>query len=81
MLLEEGADISAVSTTGLNALHSAAQGDQPRTLYFFHKVLQMDINSKDNTGNTPLHWAIFSESELSAKYIVQWMNDLNLKFD
>ena len=39
MLIDEGADIALVNSYGLNCLHFGAQGDQPSTLYFFHKVL------------------------------------------
>ena len=53
-------------------LHIAAQGDQPVTLYYFHRTLSVPIERKDNRGSTPLHWACFSKSELAALYILSW---------
>ena len=80
MLIDEGAEISLLNSYGLNCLHFGAQGDQPSTLYFFHKVLKMDINSKDYRGSTPLHWAIFRMSELAMIYILAWIPMENLSF-
>lgn len=80
MLIDEGSDIHALNSYGLNCLHFGAQGDQPSTLYFFHKVLKLDINSKDYRGSTPLHWAIFRMSELAMIYILAWLPQENLKF-
>ena len=81
MLIEAGADTQVMNKFGLTALHTAAQGDQPQTLYFFHKVHKMNINQVDTQGSTPLHWAIFSQSELAVVYIIAWMNDMNLPLD
>lgn len=44
MLIEAGADTQVMNKFGLTALHTAAQGDQPQTLYFFHKIHKMNIN-------------------------------------
>ena len=32
----------------------------------------------DDEGCTPLHWAIHSNEDLSVKYLIGWMNDLEL---
>ena len=64
---------------GLNVLHIAAQGDMPISLYFFHKVKNMDINSLDARGSTPLHWACFSCSELALIYILAWIKPKDLE--
>ena len=81
MLIEEGAQIDAVNIHGLNVLHTAAQGDQPAPLYFFHKIWDIDINKADLKGSTPLHWAVFSYSELAMVYIIAWMNQNQLTLD
>lgn len=73
MLIEEGADRFVSNKHGLNCLHIAAQGDQPISLYYFHKILNLDINQRDFRGSTPLHWAIFSCSELAMIYILTWL--------
>jgi ankyrin repeat protein len=74
MLIEEGADKYATNKHGLNCLHIASQGDQPVSLYYFHKMLMLNINEKDHRGSTPLHWAIFSCSELAMVYILAWLS-------
>lgn len=66
---------------GLNCLHVAAQGDQPGSLYYFHKIQGLTINTTDSRGSTPLHWAIFSSCELAMVFILGWvqMEELNHK--
>ena len=73
ILIDLGADMESKNQFGLNVLHIAAQGDMPISLYFFHKVKNMDINSLDARGSTPLHWACFSCSELALIYILAWI--------
>ena len=43
LLIEIGADIKLVNQYGLSVLHIAAQGDKPESLYFFHKIMKMEI--------------------------------------
>jgi len=57
-LISFGADKDALTATGLNMLHVAAQGDSASSLYFF-KEMGLDINTADRRGSTPLHWACF----------------------
>ena len=78
MLLEEGADKNILNKHGLNCLHVAAQGDQPGSLYYFHKVQSCDIRDTDSRGSTPLHWAIFSQCELAMVYILAWLKTEDL---
>ena len=74
MLIEEGADRFVQNKHGLNCLHIAAQGDQPISLYYFHRVLNLNINERDHRGSSPLHWSIFSCSELAMIYILAWLS-------
>ena len=37
-------------------------------------MLNLNINQKDFRGSTPLHWAIFSCSELAMVYILAWLS-------
>ena len=39
LLIEIGADPYSTNSHGLNVLHIATQGDQPASLFFFHKML------------------------------------------
>ena len=79
MLIEEGADKFITNKHGLNCLHIASQGDQPISLYYFHRILNLNINEKDHRGSTPLHWAIFSCSELAIIYILTWLTPEQLQ--
>jgi len=79
VLLDLGADIQIRNLHGLNVLHIAAQGDQPITLYFFHKIMRLPIDTVDSRGSTPLHWACFSSSELSLIYILAWCKPHHLE--
>ena len=78
-LLNHGADKECRNKHGLNVLHIAAQGDQPVSLYYFHKIEGMSIIQQDERGSTPLHWAVFSCSELALIFILSWVgiNDVN----
>ena len=58
-LIDNNADIFATNENELNMLHVASQGDSAATLYLFW-LLGLDINSKDNTGGTPLIWASYT---------------------
>ena len=51
----------------------------PISLYYFHKVKSMDINTLDARGSTPLHWACFSCSELALIYILAWIKPADLR--
>ena len=53
----------------LNALHVAAQGNQPAAIiYFLNKNL--DVNSRDKVKSTPLHWACYAGAENSVSYLL-----------
>ena len=74
-----GADIYIRNAHGLNVLHIAAQGDQPISLYYFHKIKDIPIDTVDNRGSTALHWACFSSSELALIYILAWCQTKHLE--
>jgi ankyrin repeat protein len=75
-LLEAGADRFCLTATQLNMLHVAAQGDSAASLFVF-KELGLDINSTDRRGSSPLHWAVFRQSEIALSYLLAWEPDLN----
>ena len=54
--MESGADISITNASGLNVLHLASQGNYPNMIVYVIDKYGLDINSKDNKGNTALHW-------------------------
>ena len=78
-LIDNGADINVASLKGLNVLHMAAQGDSPNMLIYFKDKYGLDIYSKDNNGNTPLHWACYTCAENSINYLLSFMDDVNVQ--
>ena len=81
VLVDLGADIELKNSFGLNVLHIAAQGDSAVSIYYFHKILKMSLGCVDSRGSTPLHWACFSNSELSLIYLLSWMtiDEMNMR--
>ena len=57
-------------------LHVAAQGDQPISIYFF-KLRGLDLRGRDNRGSTPLHWAAYSQAEITLVYLLSWVTHLD----
>lgn len=57
MLIKQGAKSSLCDDKGRNALHKAAQGKAIRCLHWLVTTGRLDINTKDYSGNTGLHYA------------------------
>ena len=74
-LIKLGIDYNVKNYSGLNVMHMAAQGDCPNVLIFFKDKYKMDVNEKDETGNTPLHWACYMSSESAITFILSWINE------
>lgn len=75
-LLANGADLNAENLMGINVMHAAAQGDQPISLYFF-KQKGAELRSRDNSGNTPLHWTCYMTAEVAMVYLISWIKCLD----
>ena len=78
-LMEVGADHTMTNSSGLNALHLAAQGNYPDMIVILVEKYNLDINSKDNKGNTALHWAVYKNSRQAVDYLIYYNIDTNLK--
>ena len=78
-LMENGADILTTNSSGLNALHLASQGNYPNIIIFLIEKYKFDINSKDNKGNSALHWAVYSDCRQTVDYLIYYKIDINLK--
>ena len=78
-LMEIGADISLTNSSGLNVLHLASQGNYPNIIVFLIEKYFVDINSRDNKGNTALHWAVYKNSKQAVDYLVYYNIDINIK--
>lgn len=78
-LIDNQADIYAVNKSKLNMLHVAAQGDSAAPIQFF-KILGLNLNLTDEMGCTPLHWAVFSNSEIAFTYLLAFSEiDVNAR--
>lgn len=60
---------------GIDMMHVSAQGDQPLLMYFY-KNRGMSLKTRDNRMSTPLHWAIYSKSEVAMCYLLSWDESL-----
>jgi palmitoyltransferase len=78
-LINNGSLVDCVSKNGLNLIHMASQGNNPNIIIFFKEKYKFDINKKDNNGNTPLHWACYSNADNSINFLLSFVNDVNVK--
>ena len=39
----------------------------------------VDVNARDNRGNTPLHWAVSDGHDIAAKILIEAGADVNVK--
>lgn len=69
-LMSNGASILIPNDQGVKALHVAVQGDQAAMTYYLAKTLGCDLEDKDTSGNTALHWAIFTGSENCTAFLL-----------
>ena len=78
-LLENGADVNSTTSSGLNALHLASQGNYPNIVIYLIEKKYIDINSQDNKGNTALHWAAYSNNPETVDYLIYYNIDINIR--
>ena len=72
MLAERGADLSRVdSHDGWNLFHLAARGGDCRCINWVLANTNIDINSTDNDGYTPIWWAIDYDNLDAGKLLVE----------
>ena len=78
-LIELGAEINVSNSSGLNALHLAAQGNHPNIIVYLIEKCGFDINSKDINGSNALHWGINMNSREAVDFLVYYNIDINIK--
>ena len=79
LLIENSADINALSINGLNMLHKAAQGNKPSIIVYYNKKYNMDLNSTDKDNLNALHLATISGMDSSVVYLLSLGIDPNLQ--
>jgi ankyrin repeat protein len=76
-LIANGASINAKNPAGMTVMHLAAQGNQAYSLAYF-KSKYLDINERDNSDSTPLHWAMINLSANAIDYLLAWGCEINI---
>ena len=71
LLIEFGADIKAITNDGLNILHIACLAGNIVDVIYIVDKLGFDVNTTDNLGNSPLHWAVYSENKQCIEYLIK----------
>ena len=79
LLIENNADVNALSYNGLNMLHKAAQGNQPSAIVYFNKKYNMRLDSTDNDQLNALHLAAISGMDNSVIFLLSLGIDPNKK--
>ena len=76
-LLQNGADVNAVTNLGKNIIHLSAEGDQPAYMIYYLYKKVIDIGTQDNNKSTPLHWACYSGAMNSIKFLLSLGAEIN----
>ena len=69
LLVQNFANVQALSYNGLNMLHKGAQGNSPNSIIYFNKKHKIDIASTNNEGLNALHYAAFKIFMVTQHYI------------
>ena len=76
-LKKYGANLEAVTNTGKNIMHIAAESNQPSMMIYLYLNEAQDISSVDENGSTPLHWACYYKAEECVNYLLHLNVDIN----
>jgi len=71
LLLENGADMTVTTASGVSPLHMAAQGNTAIGMnMLLYDIGGYDLNSADNSGATSLIWSAFCGCEIALAYLL-----------
>lgn len=71
-------NVKITNKQGNNVLHFSAQGNKPSTLVYFIEKYGFNPDQKNNEGSTALHWACYTGSDMSLKFLIKWSNNIDL---
>ena len=77
LLIDNGANVDAITNTEKNVMHFAAEGNQPSMLIYLLTEQHQSTQSVDENGSTPLHWACYSGAEEAVDFLI----NLNVNID
>ena len=77
LLIDNGANVDAVTNLGKNLMHMAAEGNQPSMLIYLITEQHQSAQSVDENGSTPLHWACYSGSEEAVNFLLNLNANIN----
>ena len=72
-MIKHRADVTVTNSDGLTALHLVSDPKLGLTLI----INGADINAKNRSGSTPLHWAISRNKESIAKLLIEFGANIN----
>ena len=79
LLIENHAEINALTGKGYNMLHKAAQGNKPSAIVYFNKKYKIDLKSVEENQQNALHLATSSGMDNSVIFLLALGIDPNAK--
>ena len=79
LLIENHAEINALTTNGYNMIHKAAMGNKPSAIVYFNKKYNMNLEDRDENQMTALHLATRNNMENSVIYLLNLGINVNLR--
>jgi len=79
LLIDNFADINALTNTGYNMIHKAAMGNKPSAIIYFNKKYNINIEDTDENQMNALHLAVRNSMENSVIFLLSLGLDPNLR--
>ena len=79
ILIQNFANVQALTYNGLNMLHKGAQGNSPNSIIYFNKKYNIDIASTNNDDLNAMHFAAISGMDNSIIYLLNMGLNPNLQ--
>ena len=79
LLIQNNANIQALTYNGLNMLHKGAQGNSPNSIIYFNTKYKMDLTSTNNEQLNALHFAAISGMDNSVIFLLNMGLNPNLQ--